>query len=185
MKLMQNESKSSQILVTPEFKRSLKILSKRYRHIRSDVQPIIEQLQSGEIMGDQIPNIPYTVFKVRIKNSDNQKGKSGGYRFIYYLKTSTTIVLVTIYSKSDQEDIAINLLKQIIESFTPPIILIISSYFLNLFKMNLTHFLRIWTNILRLPTWEDYSKNYPQEDKHNKSDKNCGYWLTHNSQKSS
>lgn len=116
---MQNESKPVQILVTPEFKRSLKLLSKRYRHIRSDVQPIIDQLQSGEIMGDQIPNIPYTVFKVRIKNSDNQKGKSGGYRFIYYLKTSITIVLVTIYSKSDQEDIAINRLKQIIESFQP------------------------------------------------------------------
>lgn len=69
---MQNESKLSQILVTPEFKRSLKTLSKRYCHIRSDVQPIIDQLQSGEIMGDQIPNIPYAVFKVRqFKNALN------------------------------------------------------------------------------------------------------------------
>ena len=57
---MQNESQSIQILVTSEFKRNLKILSKRYRHIRSDVQPIIDQLQLGEIVGDQIPKIPYT-----------------------------------------------------------------------------------------------------------------------------
>ncbi len=98
---MQNESQSVEILVTPEFKQSLKILSKRYRHIRSDVQPMIEQLQLGEIVGDQIPNIPYTVFKVRIKNRDNQKGKSAGYRLIYYLKTSDKIVLITIYSKFD------------------------------------------------------------------------------------
>ncbi|CCQ70608.1 type II toxin-antitoxin system RelE/ParE family toxin [Crocosphaera watsonii WH 8501] len=114
---MQNESQSIQILVTSEFKRNLKILSKRYRHIRSDVQPIIDQLQSGEIVGDQIPKIPYTVFKVRIKNSDNQKGKSGGYRFIYYLKTSNKIILVTIYSKSDQQDVAITKIKQIIDGF--------------------------------------------------------------------
>ncbi|WP_048315817.1 type II toxin-antitoxin system RelE/ParE family toxin [Crocosphaera watsonii] len=114
---MQNESQSIQILVTSEFKRNLKILSKRYRHIRSDVQPIIDQLQSGEIVGDQIPKIPYTVFKVRIKNSDNQKGKSGGYRFIYYLKTSNKIILVTIYSKSDQQDVAITKIKQIIDCF--------------------------------------------------------------------
>ena len=112
---MQNESQSIQILVTSEFKRNLKILSKRYRHIRSDVQPIIDQLQLGEIVGDQIPKIPYTVFKVRIKNSDNQKGKSGGYRFIYYLKTSNKIILVTIYSKSDQQDVAITKIKQIID----------------------------------------------------------------------
>ncbi|WP_048318892.1 type II toxin-antitoxin system RelE/ParE family toxin [Crocosphaera watsonii] len=114
---MQNESQSIQILVTSEFKRNLKILSKRYRHIRSDVQPIIDQLQSGEIVGDQIPKIPYTVFKVRIKNSDNQKGKSGGCRFIYYLKTSNKIILVTIYSKSDQQDVAITKIKQIIDGF--------------------------------------------------------------------
>lgn len=117
MELMPNDSTSVQILATSEFKRNLKILSKRYRHIRSDIQPIIDQLQLGEIIGDQIPNSPYTVFKVRVKNSDNQKGKSGGYRFIYYLKTVNKIILVTIYSKSDQQDIAITKIKQIIDSF--------------------------------------------------------------------
>ena len=28
---------------------------RRYRHIRDDVQPVIEQLQAGEILGEQIP----------------------------------------------------------------------------------------------------------------------------------
>ena len=45
------------------------------------------------------------MFKVRAKNSDIQKGKSGGYRVIYYLKTNTQILLITIYSKSDRTDI--------------------------------------------------------------------------------
>ncbi|WP_338011296.1 type II toxin-antitoxin system RelE/ParE family toxin [Microcystis aeruginosa] len=47
----------------------------------------------------------FPVFKVRLKNSDIKKGKSGGYRVIYYLQTQTTIVLITLYSKTDQTDI--------------------------------------------------------------------------------
>lgn len=31
------------------FKRNLRSLSRKYRHIRSDVQPVIEQLKSGVI----------------------------------------------------------------------------------------------------------------------------------------
>lgn len=56
----------------------------------------------------------YTLFKVRVRNSDAQKGKSGGCRIIYYLKTETQILLVTLYSKSDQADIAADEVKEII-----------------------------------------------------------------------
>jgi mRNA-degrading endonuclease RelE of RelBE toxin-antitoxin system len=69
------------------------------------------------VVGNQIPDVGYSVFKVRIKNSDNQKGKSGGYRFIYYLKTDTQIVLITIYSKSDQGDILAETIYRIIANF--------------------------------------------------------------------
>lgn len=56
----------------------------------------------------------YTLFKVRIKNSDVQKGKSGGYRIIYYVKTATNILLVTLYSKSDKPDITADEVREII-----------------------------------------------------------------------
>ena len=67
----------------------------------------------------------YTLFKVRVKNSDVQKGKSGGYRIIYYLKTEKQILLVTIYSKSDKPDITVDEVREIItraeaEFNTPP-----------------------------------------------------------------
>lgn len=42
-----------QVEYTPEFKRNLRALAKKYRHIRSDVQPVIDQLRAGEIIGDQ------------------------------------------------------------------------------------------------------------------------------------
>jgi len=50
----------------------------------------------------------YVIFKVRVKNSDIQKGKSAGYRLIYQVESTTSILLLTIYSKSDREDISPN-----------------------------------------------------------------------------
>jgi len=101
-----------------EFKHNLTVLSKKYRSIRNDIQPILDKLKSGELIGDKIPNINYTVFKVRVKNSDIKKGKSSGYRLIYYLKTSTKIILITIYSKSDQSNIPAKEIRRIINNFT-------------------------------------------------------------------
>ena len=44
-------------------------------------------------------------YKYRLKNSDNQKGKSGGYRVIYFYISGDTITLISIYSKSELENI--------------------------------------------------------------------------------
>jgi len=58
------------------------------------------------LIGNKVQGTGYTIFKVRIRNSDVSRGKSGGYRAIYYLKTPTMIILVTIYSKTEQSDIS-------------------------------------------------------------------------------
>lgn len=103
-----------EVFASAKFQRDLRTLAKKYRHIRSDVQPIIQQLLSGELPGNQVSGVGYTIYKVRVQNSDIQKGKSGGYRLIYYVKTITNIFLVTIYSKSEQEDIAAEEIQQIL-----------------------------------------------------------------------
>ena len=102
---------------TPEFKRNIRQLSKKYRHIKSDIQPVIQQLEIGETPGDQIPRTHYTVFKFRIQNTDIKKGKRSGYRMIYYLKTRESVVLITIYSKTEQGDISPDTIRQIISDF--------------------------------------------------------------------
>jgi mRNA-degrading endonuclease RelE of RelBE toxin-antitoxin system len=114
---MSPKNSSVTVEFTPEFKRNLRVLSKKYRHIRSDVQPVIDQIQAGEFVGDKIPRVKYTVFKVRIKNSDIQKGKRSGYRFIYYLKTKTNVILVTIYSKLEQSDISAEQIRRILRQY--------------------------------------------------------------------
>jgi mRNA-degrading endonuclease RelE of RelBE toxin-antitoxin system len=90
-----------------KFSRDLKQLKKKYRSLREDLTPLIEQLQSGETPGDKIPDVGYTAYKVRLKSSDMSKGKAGGFRVIYYIKTETRILLLTIYAKSEQTDISL------------------------------------------------------------------------------
>jgi mRNA-degrading endonuclease RelE of RelBE toxin-antitoxin system len=103
-----------QVSTTDRFEAKVRQLGKRYRRIRLDIQPVIEQLESGELPGDQIPDMDYLLFKVRVRNSDAKRGKSGGYRVIYYLKTAAQILLVTIYSKSDQSDITAAEIREIL-----------------------------------------------------------------------
>ena len=104
-----------ELVFSDEFKTRLRTLIKRYRSIRTDMKPLLDELQSGNFIGDQIPGTGYTVFKVRLKNSDIQKGKSGSYRVIYQLSGDTYILLVVIYSKSDQDDIPANQIRDIID----------------------------------------------------------------------
>ena len=113
---MTDDTTKIELLFSDDFKIRLRTLLKRYRSIRNDLQPLLNELQSGNFIGDQIPGTGYTVFKVRLKNSDIQKGKSGGYRVIYQLRGDTYILLVVIYSKSDQDDIPANQIRDIINS---------------------------------------------------------------------
>lgn len=102
---------------TPEFKRSLRKLTRKYRSIRTDLEPVIKDLQAGELVGDQITGTGYTLFKSRVRNSDVQKGKRSGYRLIYWLRTPKDIILVTIYSKLDQGDISAKEIRRILRPF--------------------------------------------------------------------
>jgi addiction module RelE/StbE family toxin len=116
MALMSNEAPKAKIIASAEFKRRLRALAKRYRQVYSDLQPIFESLESGIFLGDQISGTNYTVLKLRIRNSDTQRGKSGGYRLIYQIVEPQLIRLVLIYSKSTQDSVAAKTIKEIIDS---------------------------------------------------------------------
>lgn len=116
-----DELPSIEVIPTLEFRNSLRVLSKKYRKIRSDIEPVINQIQMGCFLGDQIPGSEYCVYKVRVLNTNINKGKSAGYRLVYWVQTLesiTSIVLVTVYSKSDQQTIRICEIKEIIERFS-------------------------------------------------------------------
>ncbi|MCC7412024.1 MAG: type II toxin-antitoxin system RelE/ParE family toxin [Gammaproteobacteria bacterium] len=87
------------------FKKQLRRLARKYRRIRADLGPLIAQLEADETPGEQVQGTGYTIYKVRVRNTDAQRGTSGGYRVIYYLATADDILLVAIYSKTEQDDI--------------------------------------------------------------------------------
>jgi mRNA-degrading endonuclease RelE of RelBE toxin-antitoxin system len=104
------------VVYTPEFKRNLRQLAKKYRHIRKDIEPIIDQMAAGGVPGDRISGVADEVYKIRAPNSDARKGKSGGYRIIYQVKRAEAIVLITVYSKSDQADVSAAEIRSVIAS---------------------------------------------------------------------
>lgn len=106
-----------EIELTPYFIREVKDLFKKYRHVRDDLKTLTDKLASGETPGDQIPGVHYPVFKVRVPNTDARRGLSGGYRVVYYLKRKERIVLITMYSKSEQTDISSKRLKELIDLY--------------------------------------------------------------------
>ncbi len=115
---MQSELIPILIYFSDEFKKCLKQLAKKNSKIKSDVEPLIEQLQAGHFTGDRVPKAGHQVYKARIKNSSSEKGKRSGYRLIYYVQDYQTVILLTIYSKSEQPDISTTQIKRIIRELS-------------------------------------------------------------------
>jgi mRNA-degrading endonuclease RelE of RelBE toxin-antitoxin system len=51
-----------EIRFTPDFRRQVRKLEKKYRKIRSDLEPILMQIQMGEIIGNRLTDIGAEVF---------------------------------------------------------------------------------------------------------------------------
>lgn len=92
-----------EVLYSDDFKKSAKRLSKRYKSLKKDLKTFVDSLYNDPRQGTELS---VDIYKVRIKNSDNNKGKSAGYRIVTYLVTKNEILLVNIYSKNDIENIS-------------------------------------------------------------------------------
>ncbi|MCC6803460.1 MAG: type II toxin-antitoxin system RelE/ParE family toxin [Anaerolineae bacterium] len=111
-----------EVVYADEFLRAARRLQKRYPHVMDDAETLADRLAAGERPGDRLQGLAYKAYKVRIKNRDAQRGKSGGYRVVYYLEIveqdgGPRVVLVTIYSKSDQRDIPTETLRRLIADY--------------------------------------------------------------------
>jgi len=91
------------ILYSGAFKKSAKKLSKHYKSFKKDLHFFLASLNDNPNQGTKLAQ---GLYKVRIKNSDNNKGKSAGYRIITYSIIENEMFLVDIYSKSEMENIS-------------------------------------------------------------------------------
>jgi len=94
------------VILTPSFKKELKRIAKKHRHILSDVNELIDKLAINPVIGDDLGR---NVYKVRLAITGSSKGKSGGARVITYIKIiASTVVLAEIYLKSEYDTVDLN-----------------------------------------------------------------------------
>lgn len=114
-----------QVYVTSAFKRALKPLLKKYPSLKSDLSKLERQLltnpQIGIYLGSQ-------VYKIRLKISSKNRGKSSGARVIYFLSMykmderedklrDGAIYLLMVYDKSEIANFSSNEVLKIIDHF--------------------------------------------------------------------
>jgi mRNA-degrading endonuclease RelE of RelBE toxin-antitoxin system len=97
---------SYEIVLADSIKVAVRRLKKRYRHVVDDLEIAVNLLQERPALGEVIPG-GHGVRKVRVANRDAKRGKSGGYRVLYYLvdEPKELIYLLLIYAKSEKEDV--------------------------------------------------------------------------------
>ena len=97
---------------TELFDKQAKKLGKKYRNLKNDLKLLLTDFDS---LHEQSIHIQKNLYKIRLANSNKNKGKSAGYRIYYYIQLEETTYLLTIYDKSDVEMIDENLLNELIE----------------------------------------------------------------------
>ena len=107
-----------EIIPLPEFERQVKRLRRKYRHIKDDLRNLQNVLLANPQAGDAIPGLHNKVYKIRLASSDLERGKSGGFRVIYYfIHTNRNIYLLTIYPKSVKENIHVKEIMRLLKQY--------------------------------------------------------------------
>lgn len=102
------------IVTTRRFEKEIKKLVKKFPSFKSEFGALISDLNLNPTLGTSLGNDCY---KIRIGISSKGKGKSGGARVITYLYLSgKTVYLLSIYDKSEKEDLRSGELKEMIQS---------------------------------------------------------------------
>jgi mRNA-degrading endonuclease RelE of RelBE toxin-antitoxin system len=95
------------------FKKESKKLIKKYPSIATEIADLLESLEIDPLQGEPLGKDCY---KIRMAIASKNKGKSGGSRVITCVKVvKETVFLLSIYDKSEQENIEDGKLKNLLE----------------------------------------------------------------------
>ena len=97
------------------FLKEAKKLSKKFKLIKPDLQDAVEEIKLKNDLGIYLG---FNLFKKRVKNSSILTGKSGGFRIIIYKQVENKIILISIYSKTEKENLSDEELSDIIKRYT-------------------------------------------------------------------
>lgn len=95
------------------FEKQAKKLIKKYPSLKKELLELVKELKRNPSQGIALGK---NCFKIRIAISSKGKGKSGGGRIITNIVvTENTVFLLTIYDKSEQENITEKELEALLE----------------------------------------------------------------------
>ena len=103
------------ITVEEEFKRQAKKLAKKYHSISDDLLELQERLKANPLQGVSLGS---GVRKVRMPIASKGKGKSGSARvltLVVLVSDDTDVTLLTIYDKSETENVTDEYIKWLVE----------------------------------------------------------------------
>jgi mRNA-degrading endonuclease RelE of RelBE toxin-antitoxin system len=101
------------IQTSSTFAKQLKKLAKRYPSLKTDLFNLGLVLEKNPTFGIALGK---NCYKIRLVIKSKGKGKSGGARVITcVVAVNETVVLLSIYDKSEQEDISESTLKQLLK----------------------------------------------------------------------
>ena len=105
---------SLSIIPFKTFVKDVKKLKKRYKNILDDIEEFKTLLEDNPTVGTWY--LGHGLYKIRVKNSDKNQGKSGGYRVITcFIDENHTVYLVKMYDKGEIDNIKTSKLFEIIE----------------------------------------------------------------------
>ena len=102
------------IQYTDNFLKEAKQLSKKFKLLKQDLQDLIQDITINKDFGVDLGS---NLYKKRVKNSSIPTGKSGGFRVIIYQQIENKIVLISIYSKTEKENLSDEELSEIIKQY--------------------------------------------------------------------
>ena len=92
------------IATIANFRKEAKKLIKKYPSLSQELNELGSELSINPELGTPVGS---NCFKIRISIASKGKGKSGGARVITYVYvTETTVILLSIYDKSDRSSIS-------------------------------------------------------------------------------
>lgn len=104
---------SFKVEATQNFLVQAKRLAKKYPSLKNDLANLAEQLSLTPTLGISLGK---DIYKIRLAITSKGKGKSGGARVITCVRIKLTkVYLVSIFDKSDQENVSDKELKDLIK----------------------------------------------------------------------
>lgn len=106
---------SYSIELSSNFKKEAKRLIKKYPSLKAELAQLFAELENNPTLGTPLGN---DIYKIRFSILSKNKGKSGGARVMSFVKvTETSVLLFSIYSKGEKNNISDKEIQNLIKDY--------------------------------------------------------------------